>query len=136
MLLHVSFREGLTGSIPMLRRSSIMAALSNYVEVEEVEDIEVRLHNSALANHAAPLWGPSLFIPMLASGSRVEQVNITTDEDLGTIYSVAVPVKRVKPTARIGFEDKMEVGCPDGMAVSERMQLVHAVGIDVTRATS
>lgn len=38
------------------------------------------------------------------------QVNITTDEDLGTIYSVAVPVKRVKATARLGLnEDSMEV---------------------------
>ena len=39
----------------------------------------------------------------------VIQVNVTTDEDLGTIYSVAVPVKRVKPTARLGMDDEMEV---------------------------
>lgn len=56
-------------------KSSIVQALSNYVEVEEEEDIEV---------------------------------NVTTDEDLGTIYSVAVPVKRVKPTARLGMDDEME----------------------------
>lgn len=36
-------------------------------------------------------------------------MNITTDEDLGTIYSVAVPVKRVKPTARLGLEADGEV---------------------------
>ena len=29
------------------------------------------------------------------------QVNVTTDPDMGTIYSVAVPIKRVKPTARV-----------------------------------
>lgn len=40
------------------------------------------------------------------------QVNVTTDDDLGTIYSVAVPVKRVKATARLGLnEDSMEVCC-------------------------
>ena len=33
------------------------------------------------------------------------EVNVTTDPDLGTIYSVAVPVKRVKPTARVGLEE-------------------------------
>jgi hypothetical protein len=56
--------------------------------------------------------------PHLAETSRavererldaVIQVNVTTDEDLGTIYSVAVPVKRVKPTARLGMDDEMEV---------------------------
>ena len=36
-------------------------------------------------------------------------MNVTTDEDLGTIYSVAVPVKRVKPTARLGMDEEMEV---------------------------
>lgn len=57
-------------------KSSIVAALSNYVEVETEEMVEV---------------------------------NVTTDPELGTIYSVAVPVKRVKPTARFGdFESQFE----------------------------
>lgn len=57
-------------------KASIVSALSNYVEVEDQDDVEV---------------------------------NVTTDEDLGTIYSVAVPVKRVKATARLGLnEDSME----------------------------
>ena len=28
-------------------------------------------------------------------------MNISTDADLGTVYSVAVPIKRVKPVARV-----------------------------------
>lgn len=32
---------------------------------------------------------------------HASQVNVTTDPDMGTIYSVAVPIKRVKPTARV-----------------------------------
>jgi len=39
------------------------------------------------------------------------EVSMTTDPDLGTIYSVAVPVKRVLPTARAGLaEDVAEQG--------------------------
>ncbi len=34
-------------------------------------------------------------------GVAAVQVNVTTDPDMGTIYSVAVPIKRVKPTARV-----------------------------------
>ena len=37
------------------------------------------------------------------------QVNISTDVDLGTIYSVALPIKRVKPVARVPMEDDVEV---------------------------
>ena len=36
------------------------------------------------------------------------EVNVTSDLDMGTIYSVAVPVKRVKATARIGLEEDSE----------------------------
>ncbi|KAK9813193.1 hypothetical protein WJX72_010421 [[Myrmecia] bisecta] len=34
-------------------------------------------------------------------GEDLVEVNITTDPDMGTIYSVAMPVKRVKPQARL-----------------------------------
>lgn len=37
------------------------------------------------------------------------EVNISTDVDLGTIYSVAVPIKRVKPVARVPMDDDVEV---------------------------
>ncbi len=36
-------------------------------------------------------------------------MNISTDADLGTIYSVAVPIKRVKPVARVPMADDVEV---------------------------
>ena len=48
-------------------------------------------------------------LPQVETEELVE-VNVTTDDDLGTIYSVAVPVKRVKPTARFGLEESLEVG--------------------------
>lgn len=32
------------------------------------------------------------------------KVNLSVDPELGTIYSVAVPVKRVKPQARIPLD--------------------------------
>ena len=32
-------------------------------------------------------------------------VNVTMDSDLGTIYSVAVPVRRVKPVAQVPMSD-------------------------------
>lgn len=32
-------------------------------------------------------------------------VNVTMDSDLGTIYSVAVPVRRVKPVAQVPLTD-------------------------------
>ena len=35
-------------------------------------------------------------------------MNVTSDMEMGTIYSVAVPVKRVKPTARIGLEEESD----------------------------
>lgn len=37
------------------------------------------------------------------------QVNISTDADLGTVYSVAVPIKRVKPVARVPMTDDVDV---------------------------
>jgi septum formation topological specificity factor MinE len=33
-------------------------------------------------------------------GEDLVEVNVSNDADLGTVYSVAVPVRRVKPTAR------------------------------------
>lgn len=56
-------------------KSSIVSAVSNYVEV--------------------------------ATDDKVE-VNVTTDKDMGTIYSVAVPVKRVRPSARFDIQDQLE----------------------------
>ena len=48
--------------------------------------------------------------PQIEQEEAIE-VNVTTDPDMGTIYSVAVPVRRVKPTARIGLEeDAAEAG--------------------------
>ena len=45
------------------------------------------------------------------SRDNAVQVNVTTDPDMGTIYSVAVPIKRVKPTARVpmGGEGRLPV---------------------------
>lgn len=37
-------------------------------------------------------------------GEDLVEVNVTMDPDMGTIYSVAVPVKRVKPQARVALE--------------------------------
>jgi hypothetical protein len=37
------------------------------------------------------------------------QVNVSTDDDLGTIYSVSVPIKRVKAVARVPMENDVEV---------------------------
>ena len=37
------------------------------------------------------------------------EVNVTTDGDLGTIYSVAVPVKRVKASARLDIQERLQV---------------------------
>ena len=42
-------------------------------------------------------------------GVAAVQVNVTTDPDMGTIYSVAVPIKRVKPTARVPMGGEREV---------------------------
>lgn len=46
---------------------------------------------------------------MEVEGEELVEVSVTTDDDLGTIYSVNVPVKRVKATARLGLEENMEV---------------------------
>ena len=45
------------------------------------------------------------FLLLQIEQEEAVEVNVTTDPDLGTIYSVAVPVKRVKPTARVGLEE-------------------------------
>ena len=50
--------------------------------------------------------GPSSLRPLTYPWA---QVNISTDVDLGTIYSVALPIKRVKPVARVPMEDDVEV---------------------------
>ena len=64
-------------------RHSIVKAVSDYVDIEAEELVEV---------------------------------NITTDPDIGTIYSVAVPVRRVKPQARLPSEtEAMEA---DGITLS------------------
>ncbi len=48
-------------------------------------------------------------------GEELVEVNITTDPDLGTIYSVAMPVKRVKPQARVNLEEAAEAA--DGVTL-------------------
>ena len=45
-----------------------------------------------------------LFPPFLPSTLLV-QVNLSMDPEIGTIYSVAVPVRRVKPTMRASLMD-------------------------------
>ena len=42
------------------------------------------------------------------------QVNLSVDPELGTIYSVAVPVKRVKPQARVPLDQEAD---PDGVVL-------------------
>ena len=54
-------------------RESIVKAMTQYVEVEQSEAVEV---------------------------------NMNMDPEMGTIYSVAVPVKRVKPTFRPGRQEE------------------------------
>jgi septum formation topological specificity factor MinE len=44
-------------------------------------------------------------------GEEMVEVNISNEPDLGTVYSVAVPVRRVKAQARFGSED------PDGTSI-------------------
>jgi len=36
-------------------------------------------------------------------------VNITTEPDIGTVYSVAVPIRRVKPEARLALDQDGEI---------------------------
>lgn len=36
-------------------------------------------------------------------------VNITSDPDVGTVYSVAVPIRRVKPEARLALNAEGEI---------------------------
>ncbi|GAB4813653.1 hypothetical protein N2152v2_000699 [Parachlorella kessleri] len=42
------------------------------------------------------------------------EVNLSVDPELGTIYSVAVPVKRVKPQARVPLDQEAD---PDGIVL-------------------
>ena len=63
------------------------------------------------------------------------QVNVTTDEDLGTIYSVAVPVKRVKPTARLGMDEEMEVQIQHCMASSHKQNADAGLALVTSSAT-
>ncbi|KIZ05726.1 hypothetical protein MNEG_2230 [Monoraphidium neglectum] len=51
----------------------------------------------------------------IESESQID-VSVSVEPDVGTIYCVAVPVKRVKPEAQMGFEDEVSV---DGMRVVE-----------------
>lgn len=55
-------------------------------------------------------------LPLLPP-SRAAQVNLSMDPELGTIYSVAVPVKRVKPQARVPLDGDAD---PDGITLSVR----------------
>ena len=59
------------------------------------------------------LWLPGLGSLTLHGRQRCPpvfvQVNISTDADLGTVYSVAVPIKRVKPVARVPMSDDIDM---------------------------
>lgn len=58
-------------------RQSIVNALSDYVEIEDEE------------------------------GTLGVDVSVTTDEELGTVYSVSVPVKRVRAEFRASDVEEM-----------------------------
>jgi len=66
-MILVADRCGMSSDSLVGMRESIVQAMTNYVEIEASEAVEV---------------------------------NMSMDPEVGTIYSVAVPVKRVKPTFR------------------------------------
>ena len=68
-MILVADRCGMSSDSLVGMRESIVKAMTQYVEVEQSEAVEV---------------------------------NMNMDPEMGTIYSVAVPVKRVKPTFRPG----------------------------------
>ena len=45
------------------------------------------------------------------------EVNISMDVALGTVYSVAIPVKRVKPQARLPNTEEPDETTPDGITM-------------------
>ena len=45
------------------------------------------------------------------------EVNISMDVALGTVYSVAMPVRRVKPQARLASSDEDEDTSTDGITM-------------------
>ncbi len=61
------------------------------------------MSNDSLANMKSAIVGAvSDFVDL--EGEDLVEVNISMDPDLGTIYSVALPVKRVKPVLRPGMD--------------------------------
>jgi hypothetical protein len=64
----------------------------------------VRTETLLRQGHGARPWLP-----------RGPQVNLSMDPELGTIYSVAVPVKRVKPQARVPMEGEEDA---DGITLT------------------
>ena len=72
-MILVADRCGMSSDSLVGMRESIVKAMTQYVEVEQSEAVEV---------------------------------NMSMDPEVGTIYSVAVPVKRVKPTFRPGKRDE------------------------------
>lgn len=72
-MILVADRCGMSSDSLVGMRESIVKAMTQYVEVEQSEAVEV---------------------------------NMNMDPEVGTIYSVAVPVKRVKPTFRPGRQEE------------------------------
>jgi cell division topological specificity factor MinE len=72
-MILVADRCGMSSDSLVGMRESIVKAMTQYVEVEQSEAVEV---------------------------------NMDMDPEMGTIYSVAVPVKRVKPTFRPGRQEE------------------------------
>ena len=79
-MILVADRCGMNQSSLAEMKTSIVNALSAFVEVDSTEAVDV---------------------------------NVSTDDSLGTIYSVAIPVRRIKPQAQVGVS---EGGEGDGSA--------------------
>ena len=110
-------RCGITPASLSHMRESIVKAVSDYVDIETEEEIEVcavtvvrrlagqgcKLYGDCFSSSASPLCRLTLSATKTLCLHRA-QVNLSTDPELGTIYSVAVPVKRVKPS-RVASRD-------------------------------
>lgn len=60
-------------------------------------------------------FATSVLLALVCACSPHVQVNLSMDPELGTIYSVAVPVKRVKPTARVPLDTDLDT---DGITLT------------------
>lgn len=83
-MLHMPCRCGMNQSSLYEMKQSIVEVVSDYVDLEAEELVEV---------------------------------NISMDVALGTVYSVAMPVKRVKPQARLPSPEESEDESTDGITM-------------------